>query len=281
MGIDLVSQLSSAAIRSCALGVIAFAGLLLFRVRSSATRHATWTVVVLGMLLQIVLRQAVPGVRLKVLPAMPASPRLATAKSSPAPFAPRALSPASDRSAPSRHWISWRRLLAVVYFGVAMLLFARIGLGLLGLRRILRNAKPLPELGRCFVESESLVIPCSIGCVRPRILLPRSWRAWDAVRLKAVIAHEGAHTRRKDWLICLISYVNVCIFWFHPLAWWMGRELATLPEEACDDVALSEIEDSDQYAATLVAFARAASTDGVRLHWGAISMAKESTWHED
>jgi beta-lactamase regulating signal transducer with metallopeptidase domain/Mg-chelatase subunit ChlD len=276
MGIDLVSQLSSAAIRACALGLIAFGVLFLFRVRSSAARHATWTVGVLGMLLQIVLGPAVPGVRLKVLPAAPVSRQLATAKSPPASFAPRALAPASDRSAPPGRWISSSGILAVVYFGVAMLLFARIALGLWGLRRILRHAKPLPELGPCFFESESFVIPASAGCFRPRILLPRGWRGWDAITLKAVIAHEAAHSRRKDWLICLVSHVNVCIFWFHPLAWWMDRELATLAEEACDDIALAEIEDRDKYGATLVAFARATAAVGTRLHWGAISMARES-----
>ena len=71
MPINLVSALSSAAIRACALGLIAFGGLLLFRVRSPAARHATWSVVVLGMLLQLVLGSAVPVVRWKVLPTAP------------------------------------------------------------------------------------------------------------------------------------------------------------------------------------------------------------------
>ena len=56
----------------------------------------------------------------------------------------------------------------------------------------------------------------------------------------------------------------------------MDRELAYLAEEACDDTALSEMEDRDQYAATLVEFARAAAADGALLNWGAVSMAKES-----
>jgi len=164
----------------------------------------------------------------------------------------------------------------IVYFGISVLLFARMALGLWGLRRILRDAKPLPELGGWFFESASLVVPASVGCFGARILLPLGWEGWDTTKLKAVIAHETAHTRRRDWLICLVSRVNVCIFWFHPLAWWMDRELAYLAEEACDDIALSEMEDRDEYAATLVEFARAAAADGARLNWGAISMAKES-----
>jgi Mg-chelatase subunit ChlD len=157
-----------------------------------------------------------------------------------------------------------------------MLFFARMALGLWGLRRILHHAKSLPELGGCCFETAAFVVPASVGCFRPRILLPLGWRDWDAKKLKAVIAHETAHTRRRDWLISVVSRVNVCVFWFHPLAWWMDRELASLAEEACDDIALSEIEDRDQYAATLVEFARAAADHGGLLNWGAVSMAKES-----
>jgi hypothetical protein len=69
MSIDLVSQLASAAIRAVGLGLVAFVSLLLFRVRSSAVRHATWTVVLAGMLLQVPLALVVPTVPIKALPA--------------------------------------------------------------------------------------------------------------------------------------------------------------------------------------------------------------------
>ncbi len=107
--------------------------------------------------------------------------------------------------------------------------------------------------------------------------MPPAWRAWENVKLRAVLAHEQAHIQRGDWLIHIVSRVNVCIFWFHPLAWWIERELARLAEEACDDVALSEIEDADQYAAILVEIARAAAADGGILNWGVVSMAQEPT----
>jgi len=56
----------------------------------------------------------------------------------------------------------------------------------------------------------------------------------------------------------------------------MERELARLAEEACDDVAVSEIEDREEYAATLVDIAHAAAADGGVLNWRIISMAKDS-----
>jgi beta-lactamase regulating signal transducer with metallopeptidase domain len=53
--------------------------------------------------------------------------------------------------------------------------------------------------------------------------------------------------------------INICIFWFHPLAWWIDRELARLAVEACDDVAVSKTKAKEKYAATLVDVARTAA----------------------
>jgi Mg-chelatase subunit ChlD len=157
-----------------------------------------------------------------------------------------------------------------------MLLFVRMALGYCGLRRFLGDATPIPSLGPGIFESASFAVPGSVGGFWSRILLPRAWRDWDALKLQAVLAHERAHIRRHDWLIRVASHVNVCIFWFHPLAWWMERELARLAEDACDDVALSEIEDREDYAATLVDIARGAAAGGGVLNWRVISMAKDS-----
>jgi hypothetical protein len=278
MPIDLVSQLVSAAIRALGLGLVTFVGLLLFRIRSSAARHATWTVVLAGMLLQIPLGVVAPPVPLRALPTLPTSirPRVMESARTSVP-AVQTLAPASHtRTEPKGRWASSSGTLTGVYLAISMLLFTRMALGSWGLRRILRDAKPIPNLGPGIFESVSFVVPGSVGCFRARILLPRAWRDWDPVKLRAVLAHERAHIRRRDWLIRVAAHVNVCIFWFHPLAWWMERELARLAEEVCDDVALSQMEDREQYAATLVDIARAAAADGGVLNWRVISMAKES-----
>jgi Mg-chelatase subunit ChlD len=106
--------------------------------------------------------------------------------------------------------------------------------------------------------------------------LPRAWRDWDAAKLGAVLAHERAHIQRYDWLTHLASCLTICIFWFHPLAWWIDRELARLAEEACDDVAVSETKDKEEYAATLVDIACTAAASGGVLSWQIVSMATDS-----
>jgi hypothetical protein len=131
-------------------------------------------------------------------------------------------------------------------------------------------------LGANVVELTQVVVPGSVGGIRARILLPRAWRDWDAAKLGAVLAHERAHIQRYDWLTHLASRLNICIFWFHPLAWRIDRQLARLAEEACDDVAVSETKDKEEYAATLVDIARTAAASGRVLSWPVISMATNS-----
>ncbi len=278
MPIDLVSQLASAAIRACGLGVVAFTGLWLFRIRSSAARHAAWTVVLAGMLLQIPLGLVAPTVPLKALPALPVSiqpPTMNPARKL-AGAAQTLVTASHTRTTQKDPRVSSSGIITSLYLAISTLLFVRMALGSWGLRRMLRGAKPIDDLGTGVFESDLLAAPGSVGWLRPRILLPRTWRDWDATKLRAVLAHERAHIRRRDWLIRVASHVNVCIFWFHPLAWWMERELARLAEEACDDVALSEVDDREEYAATLVEIARAICADTRVLNWRVISMARDS-----
>jgi beta-lactamase regulating signal transducer with metallopeptidase domain/Mg-chelatase subunit ChlD len=283
MSIDLAPRLADAAVRALALGVATFVGLLLFRVRSPAARHATWTLMLAGMLLQIPLGLLAPTVTLKTLPTLPAGIRPMVPPRVPGSTLIRKAITSSPRLAiktRTEHTSGTGRsngtLATYVYLVISILLFVRMAVGSRGLRRVLRSARPISDLGSEIYESALLVAPGSVGWLRPKILLPQDWRNWDCEKLRAVLVHERAHIRRRDWLIRFTSHVNVCVFWFHPLAWWTERELARLAEEACDDVALSEINDRDEYAAALVDVARAAAAGGGVLNWRIISMARGS-----
>ncbi len=278
MATDIVSQLIGASIRICGLALVAFVSLSVFRIRSSAARHAMWTVVLIGMLLQIPLEMVAPPILLKTLPILsaPSQPRV-TQSARPSKSAGRATAPASHAPEPvtfSR--MSWRTAVTRTYVAISLLLFLRLAFGCWGLRKIVRGSTPIPSLGPNVSESTRVVVPGSVGGIRTRILLPRAWRVWDAARLGAILAHERAHIQRHDWLTHLASRLTICIFWFHPLAWWIDRELARLAEEACDDVAVSETKDKEEYAATLVDIARTAAASGGVLSWPVISMATDS-----
>src|SRR5580704_459837 len=263
MATDIVSQLISASIRICGLALVAFVSLSVFRMRSSACRNTMWAVVLIGMLLQIPLEMVAPPILLKTVPILPAptQPRVMSAR--PSMSAARATSSASHARQPvtfSR--TSWHTTVTRTYLAISLLLFLRLAFGCWGLHKIVRGSAPITSLGPSVFESTRVVVPGSVGGLRARILLPQAWRDWDAARLGAVLAHERAHIRRYDWLTHLASRLAICIFWFHPLAWWIDRELARLAEEACDDVAVSETKNQEEYAATLVDIARTAAANG-------------------
>ncbi len=276
MTIDIISLLVSGAARAIAIGLVAFLCLGLFRVRSSAARHAIWTVALIGMLLQIPLGLVVPAIALKALPSLPPSiqPKIVDSTRIPAPAVTRSSNTLKEFR---QRRIPKSRTLEGIYLAISIFLLIRMAFGYWGVRRMLRTSKPIPKLGPDILESDSVLVPGSVGCFRSRILLPPAWKDWDSVKLRAVLAHERAHIRRRDWLIRFVSQVNVCIFWFHPLAWWLDRELGRLAEEAADDVALSAcIENWEDYAATLVDIARAAAVGGRVLNSRVIWMAKDS-----
>ena len=126
-------------------------------------------------------------------------------------------------------------------------------------RSLVRNSRPVD--GPRVRESEWISVPMTMGQIVPTILLPIGWREWDSAKLQAVLAHEEAHIRRADWAIGVMARINCCVFWFHPLAWWLKRELALLAEYACDDSAL----DADgRPAAIRAGLARNSVRDEVR-----------------
>src|SRR5262249_47178373 len=65
---------------------------------------------------------------------------------------------------------------------------------------------------------------------------------------------------------------NRSVFWFHPLAWWLERHLATLAEEACDSAALARGHDPQDYSEYLLHQARAIQRAGTRLAVSGVAM---------
>ncbi len=119
-------------------------------------------------------------------------------------------------------------------------------------------------------------IPLTLGAVRPQILLPPDWADWSADKLQAVLAHERTHAERGDCAMALLAEVNRCVYWFHPLAWWLRRRLAALAEAACDDAAIGSTGDRASYARHLLEVAETARAHRGRLIAGSVSMARRS-----
>lgn len=70
---------------------------------------------------------------------------------------------------------------------------------------------------------------------RRRLLLPTElWSQLDEPGRQAIVYHELAHLRRRDdWVRWFENIVN-CLYWWHPVVWWLCRRLREEAENCCD-----------------------------------------------
>ena len=86
------------------------------------------------------------------------------------------------------------------------------------------------------VTSHAKLEPGVFGIFRPVLWLPAGIEhRLDETELRAILAHELCHLRRRDNLTAAIHMVVEVIFWFHPLVWWLGARLTEERERACDE----------------------------------------------
>lgn len=243
-------------VRSTLLALCAAIGLPALRVRAARVRHSVWTGVMMTMLLLPFWSAWGPKAVLHVL-----TPAPAVAISMGAMDINGAIvSTAPDHPA---FWTPEKTLIAVWLTGVIVLL-SRLLTGTIRTNRLRR------------LDGEGLVTPITVGWLRPSIILPAGWREWPAEQLRAVMAHEEEHARRRDPLVQWLALFNRAVFCFHPLAWWLEKRLAGLSEEACDDAVLMNGHDPLEYSEFLLGLARAVRDAGARVE--VVGMAMPGTF---
>jgi beta-lactamase regulating signal transducer with metallopeptidase domain len=106
-------------------------------------------------------------------------------------------------------------------------------------------------------SSPALFEPGLLGFFRPVLMLPNGIvDHLTPKQLDLVLAHELSHWRRRDNLTAAIHMVVEALFWFHPLVWWIGRQLVVERERACDEHVLAAGGDPWAYADSIVAVCR-------------------------
>jgi beta-lactamase regulating signal transducer with metallopeptidase domain len=69
----------------------------------------------------------------------------------------------------------------------------------------------------------------------PLLLWPSSLEdRLSAEGCRAVLLHELAHLRRRDHWVGWLMLIGGCVWWWHPLFWWVRRRLGQEAELACD-----------------------------------------------
>ena len=88
------------------------------------------------------------------------------------------------------------------------------------------------------VESSRVTTPLVAGWRVPVLVLPPGLpERLGRAELRAVLLHEIAHIRRRDYLVNLLQRVVEVVLWFHPAVRIASRELREQREYCCDEEA--------------------------------------------
>lgn len=146
---------------------------------------------------------------------------------------------------------------------------ARFGLGVHRVYQLRRDASALsPEAAgkadatigaSCRVtllESTTVASPVTIGVFRPVILLPGNLRPHlDDQELMAVLAHEYAHIRRRDFPVHILCELIALPVRWHPGICYLLSRISQTRELACDDAAADRLGKRRSYANALLRLA--------------------------
>jgi beta-lactamase regulating signal transducer with metallopeptidase domain len=108
------------------------------------------------------------------------------------------------------------------------------------------------------VYLSSLVdVPVTLGFLKPVILLPVAMITHlRTEQIEAILVHELAHIRRKDYLLNLMVTVLELLFFFNPFTRMLVSRLKKEREHCCDDQVLEFRYDPHAYISALLSLAR-------------------------
>lgn len=88
--------------------------------------------------------------------------------------------------------------------------------------------------------------PLLIGFFHPCIVFP-SMELSDT-NFVYTVWHELTHYKRLDLFYKWLVQLTICLHWFNPLVWMMGRELGRACELACDEAVISGLDEQGRRA---------------------------------
>jgi beta-lactamase regulating signal transducer with metallopeptidase domain len=163
----------------------------------------------------------------------------------------------------------WGVAIAAVWAILMLVRGAQLLLHTIHLRRIWRQAQPVPvegaiqallqRSGRRTIDlcvSIDVDSPSVIGFLSPRLLIPEWLFARLApLELQQIVLHECEHLRRGDDWINLLQKIGLALFPLNPALLWLDRRLSLERELACDAGVVSSTAARFDYAHCLTRLA--------------------------
>ncbi len=228
-------------------------------------RHALWLLIVLRLVLPVA-----PASRFSIFNLLPAheQPRmlLLSAAASTVPANVQTLRETSSILPVPANWPREARWLAAIWLGGALAgalrmliaslridravaLAVRRGERSASLEAALRDARLQLGIGWKVevVECDAVRTPALHGLLRPTLLVPVGFaQSFDAEELRHVMLHELFHLRRfvvaVSWALAALQTLH----WFNPLVWFAVSRIKEERELACDELALSFLEEEER-----------------------------------
>jgi bla regulator protein BlaR1 len=103
------------------------------------------------------------------------------------------------------------------------------------------------------LESGLAKVPMVIGTFKPVILIPIGLlTALSTQEVEAILVHELAHIKRRDYLVNLLQSLMEIVFFFNPAVLWISQLIKAERENCCDDMALTQSGNKISYIKALV-----------------------------
>jgi beta-lactamase regulating signal transducer with metallopeptidase domain len=279
---DLWTLLAQSFIFSVLLAIAVRVALEFLTPANASTRFAVWfaTLLVIAIFpLAALLPSSSPSRRIETAPAMPppvvsAAPRssLAIPEAAPSLLAPSPGNPQPAQEYPMQTQVflpqDAAEALFVLYTLIVVMLFARLGVSYVRLRRLKKRAFPAPPEVRARFETwrarcktlrpvklmltGSARSPMAVGFSAPAVIIPEALLLrLTGEELDHLGLHELAHLRRADDWTNLAQKIIQAIYFFNPVVQWICRKLDFEREVACDDWVLTVTGHAKPYARSL------------------------------
>lgn len=259
----MISFLGQHLLESTAFAMVVCLLALCLRKRSAAARHTVWLIAAAKFAIPAALFS---GLGTYVRDLFPSPHPLIRIPASLSKFLPVQNLPASPAEASGGFWL----LLGLLWLSGAILLltvwFRRLPGSFSPSSKVLDSEKEsLLRIQQRLGYSRTVRLrsselnrePVLFGIWRPTLIVPQglSTRLTPA-EFDAVMLHELAHAKRWDNLTAAFVHTLVCLFWFHPLLWWIERRLMTERELACDELVIRYGAPPEAYVAGILKVCR-------------------------
>lgn len=102
------------------------------------------------------------------------------------------------------------------------------------------------------LQSAVFKVPSVIGFFKPIIILPIGLvNGLTSEQVEAVIMHELAHIKRKDYFMNIIQKIIEIVMFYHPVVWILSAYIRDEREKCCDDIVIDSLKNKKDYAFAL------------------------------